>query len=100
MGMVYEAMEASYWGRSWRVGLPFSRFAGGVLSVGTSAKEAYDGVRAWQEGDRRDASVRFLGAAAPALSMLGPAGMGASAVVGLGILCYDRRDQIRSMFNL
>src|SRR5918992_182949 len=97
MGMVYEAIEASRWSRSVRWSVPLPRFAGGVLAVGQSAGQAYDGVKAWQEGERVKATVKFVAAAGAVMALLGPVGAGISAVVGIGTLCYDHRDKIRQM---
>jgi hypothetical protein len=93
MGMIYEAMQAGGWKP------PLPSVAGGVLAVGQSVGQAYDGVKAWQEGDRVKASVRFTGAAAPVLVFFGPVGVGLSVGIGIGTLCYDHRDKIRQFLN-
>jgi hypothetical protein len=73
--------------------------AGGLLRIAGSATQAYDGVKAWQEGDRVKASVKFVGTAAPALRLLGPPGVGLSVCIGIGMLCYDHRDKIREFLE-
>jgi hypothetical protein len=72
--------------------------AGGVLSLAQAVDQAHDGVKAWQNGERAEAAVNFIGAAGPGLAFFGPIGKGLSVTISLGTVCYKHRDRIRKAF--